>query len=206
MNAMSKKFKGKKTVIIYDITRELFSASVYPGDPVPNMEIILSLEKQPPDKCQLSRIQLGSHTGTHLDAPRHFFKGGNDVSEIPLEKCVGECRVVSCEGMIEKDQIDKWREDDIKKILIAGNAVITPSLAHYIVECGIDCVGVEMSTIVVGEAQEEVHQILLAGEVVILEGITLNGIKNGRYFLCALPLKMAGADGSPIRAVLMDFH
>lgn len=91
MNAMSKKFKGKKTVKIYDITRELFSASVYPEDPIPNMEIILSLAKQPPDKCQLSRIQLGSHTGTHLDAPRHFFKEGNDVSEIPLEKCVGEC-------------------------------------------------------------------------------------------------------------------
>lgn len=86
------------------------------------------------------------------------------------------------------------------------NAEITPSLAHYIVECGIDCVGVEMSTIVVGEAQGEVYQILLAGEIVILEGINLSGIKNGRYFLCALPLKMAGADGSPIRAALMDLH
>lgn len=190
---------------IYDISQELFSADVYPGDPVPSIKTILSLEKQPLNQCQLSSIVMGSHTGTHLDAPRHFFKDGKDVSCISLERCVGKCRVVACEGAIDRKQIDEWVEGNIKKIIIAGNAVINPLLAHYIVECGIDCIGVEMSTIAVGDAQTEVHQILLEKEVVILEGLFLNKVKTGEYFLCALPLKMAGADGSPIRAVLIDY-
>lgn len=206
MCVMSKRYvlERKKKVKIYDISRELFSASVYPGDPVPNMEIILSLEKQPPDKCQLSCIQMGSHTGTHLDAPRHFLKNGNDVLGISLEKCLGKCQVVSCEGVIDESQVDEWTKGNITKILIAGNVEITPSLAHYIVEHGIDCIGVEMSTIAIGDPQVEVHQILLEGEVVILEGLSLSNVKDGRYFLCALPLKMTGADGSPVRAVLID--
>ena len=190
---------------IYDISRELFSADVYPGDPIPYMENILSLEKQPPDKCQLSRIQMGSHTGTHLDAPKHFIRNGSDASEISLDKCLGECMVVSCEGAVEKSQIDAWTENNITKILIAGTVRLTPDAVNYLVERGIDCIGVEMSTVAVGDDQAEVHRLLLEREVVILEGLSLSGIKNGKYFLCALPLKMAGADGSPVRAVLIDF-
>ena len=190
---------------IYDISKELFSASIYPGDPIPNVEIILSLEKQPPDICQLSCIQMGSHTGTHLDAPRHFLKDGKDVSAISLERCLGICRVVSYEGVIDRCKIDEWIKESVTKILVRGNVEISPSLAHYIVDCGVECIGVEMSTIAIGDKQKEVHQILLKGGVVILEGLSLEDTQDGKYFLCALPLKMAGVDGSPVRAVLIDF-
>ena len=73
---------------IYDISRELFSAKVYPGDPVPTMEFLQSLKKPDPDPCQLSRLTVGSHSGTHLDAPRHFFKNGHDVAQIDLHRAV----------------------------------------------------------------------------------------------------------------------
>ena len=187
--------------MIYDVTKELFEAEVYPGDPIPAIEKVLSLDKAQPDTCQLSKITMGSHSGTHIDAPAHFYAGAKDVSEIPLEKCIGRCRVVSCNGKVNKEQISQWLSDGIDKVLIHGTVVIDPESAAYMAEKKVSCLGVEMSTIASGDDQIAVHKILLGAEIVIIEGLVLEQVPDGIYFLSAVPLKMKGSDGSPVRAL-----
>ncbi|MCM1038063.1 MAG: cyclase family protein [Ruminococcus sp.] len=183
--------------MIYDITKELFTTEVYPGDPVPKIERVSSLDQ---DVCQLSEITIGSHSGTHLDAPAHFCVGGKDVSEIPLEKCAGKCRIISHNGTVRKEQIDQWTMDGMDKILIHGDVVIHADSAEYMAEKKINCLGVEMGTVAYGDDQIPVHKILLGAEIVIIEGLTLEQVPDGIYFLSAAPLKMQGSDGSPVRA------
>lgn len=190
--------------MIFDISQEIFSAEIYPGDPIPGKEEVLSLNNEKPDICQLTRLIIGSHTGTHLDAPAHFYKNGKDTMQLELEKCIGECKVVSAEGRIEEKEILEWTEDGTKKLLIKGKADFDSLNAEYMVKCGIHCIGVERSTVGSGEEQEKVHKILLGAEVVIIEGLRMDQVIEGKYFLSALPLKMQGVDGSPVRAVLID--
>lgn len=190
--------------MIFDISQELFSAEIYPGDPIPEKEEVLSLNKEKPDMCQLTKLIIGSHTGTHLDAPAHFYRNGKDTTQLELEKCIGECKVVFARGRIKEEEILEWTKDGTKKLLIKGIVELDSLNAAYIVKSGIHCIGVEQSTIGSGEEQEKVHKILLGAEMVILEGLRMSGVLEGKYFLSALPLKMQGVDGSPVRAVLLD--
>ncbi len=190
--------------MIFDISQEIFSSEVYPGDPIPKKEKLLSLNNEKSDICQLTRLIIGSHSGTHLDAPLHFYKDGKDVEQIELEKCVGECKVVSANGKIKEEEIYKWVKDGTKRLLIKGKIDLDSFQAKCLVKSGIYCIGVEQSTVGFGEEQEKVHKILLGAEVVIIEGLRMNEVIDGKYFLSALPLKMKGLDGSPIRAILID--
>lgn len=186
---------------IYDISREMFSAKVYPGDPVPSREAVLSLEQG--DPCNLSRIVMGSHSGTHVDAPVHFCAGGKSADEIALEKCVGECKVVSGSGVITEADMKTFLADGTKKLLIKGSILLTVQAAEVLAEAGADLLGVEGQTVGDAESQQEIHRILLGAEIVILEGIVLDQVEENTYFLAALPLKMQGADGSPVRPILV---
>ncbi len=190
--------------MIFDISQEIFSSEVYPGDPIPKKEEILSLNNETPDICQLTRLIMGSHSGTHLDAPLHFYKDGKDVEQIELKKCIGECKVVSASGKIEEEEIYKWVKDGTKRLLIKGKIELDSSQAECLVKSGVYCIGVEQNTVGSGKEQEKVHKILLGAEVVIIEGLRMDKIIDGRYFLSAVPLKMKGLDGSPIRAILID--
>ena len=163
---------------IYDISKELFSSSVYPGDPAPEKELFYSTKEG--DVCNLTRLTLGSHNGTHLDAPRHFFQEKHGA-----------------------DQIRKLLEPDTRKLLIKGEILLTPEAAQVMAERKLDLIGVEGQTVGEGETQISIHRILLEAEVVILEGILLEEVTPGYYFLAAQPLKMEGLDGSPVRPVLL---
>lgn len=185
---------------IYDITKELFSAPVYPGDPFPAAEEYYSIKDG--DGCNLTLLRFGSHAGTHVDAPLHYYDGGTDAAGILPEKCAGMCFVAEAEGKLDKIQMRSLAERT-KRLLIKGDAEITPEAAREAAENGILLLGVEKQTVGTEETQDLVHRILLGGNVVILEGLELGGIREDEYLLCALPLKMKGADGSPVRAVLM---
>ena len=190
---------------IYDISRELFSAQVYPGDPTPSVETLLSLKKPYPDSYQLSRLTVGSHNGTHLDAPRHYYKNGLDVSEVDLYRCVGPCKVVQGKGELSPRQVEEFLQDGTKRLLIKGEgSVISWECARAAVRCGLYCLGVEGMTVGLPESQEEVHLELLGSQVVILESLCLSGVQCGNYFLAAQPLTVRGLDGSPIRAILLE--
>ncbi len=105
---------------IYDISKELFSSSVYPGDPAPEKELFYSTKEG--DVCNLTRLTLGSHNGTHLDAPRHFFQEKHGADQIPLEKTIGRCKVAELSGTVSADQIRKLLEPDTRKLLIKGES------------------------------------------------------------------------------------
>ena len=86
---------------IVDITREMMEAPVYPGDPAPRLEPLCRMEFG--DVCNTSALYACLHNGTHLDAPRHFVPDGTDAAGVPLEACIGECRVAAWEGVLLGD-------------------------------------------------------------------------------------------------------
>lgn len=187
---------------IYDISRELFSAKVYPGDPIPMHEKVLSLENGA--ICNLSRIEMGSHSSTHLDAPLHFVPNGKSVEKIDLEKCVGKCRVVSQQGFVEAEDLVPLLGSGCRKLLIRGDIELGVDAAREIAASGVELLGVEGFTVGNPETSGMIHRILLEKEVVIVEALNLQEIQDGMYFLCAVPLKLAGLDGSPCRAILVS--
>lgn len=188
----------------FDISKELFSTSVYPGDPVPKKQPFFEIKKG--DGCNLTVITMGSHNGTHLDAPKHFCEGKGGVDTIPLEKCMGNCKVAEIHGEITGEHMKSLLEDGTKKLLLKGDILLTPQAAQVAADEKIHLIGVESQTVGAGEGQTLVHQILLGSEVVILEGLVLEEVDSGRYFLAAQPLKWEDVDGSPVRPVLIDME
>lgn len=189
---------------LYDIGKELFSTPSYPGDPVPDKKPFLSIENG--DICNLTLMTLGSHNGTHLDAPMHFCRGKHGVDGIPLEKTMGDCKVAELSGKVTANAVKELLEDGTRKLLLKGEILLTPEAANVLAEKEIHLLGVESQTVGEGETQISIHQILLGAEIVILEGLVLDQVQPGNYFLAAQPLKLEGVDGSPVRPVLIKWE
>ena len=189
---------------IYDISQELFSCEVYEGDPAPERKIICSIDNG--DLYNLTAFSMCAHNGTHIDAPLHFIKNGKTVSEMTIEKYVGECFVFEFNGsLLDSDAEEIIGKTKLKKILIKGKAEISKEAAEVFVNSGIELLGVESQSVGPEKAPMEVHKILLSKEVVLLEGIRLGEVSEGEYFLSAAPLNMSKSDGAPCRAFLVDF-
>ena len=195
---------------IYDISQEVFSCKVFEGDPSPEKQLILSKEKG--DICNLTAFSMCAHNGTHVDAPFHFIQEGKTIDNIRLESFIGMAYVAERHGIVSSDDaveiLEKAKKIDLeaaKRILIKGDAVVSKEAAEVFASKGILLLGNESQTVGPEDAPMKVHLILLGAEVVLLEGIRLKAVKEGVYFLNAAPLNLAGADGSPCRAVLIDY-
>ena len=190
-------------MIVYDITREMFSADRYPGDPLPRVTALKTV--QGGDGYRLSRISIGSHIGTHVDAPLHFIEGGRDAAGLDLARCMGACTVITYHGEITAGVLQKMllELDRPARVLFRGKTLLTEAAARILSVFDVRLVGFDDLNIAAGDVSDAVHRELLAHEIVILENLVLDDIEDGRYFLSALPLKMDGLDGSPVRAVLM---
>ena len=193
---------------IYDISQEVFTCKVYPGDPVPEKEILCSTEKG--DLYNLTAFSMCAHNGTHVDAPYHFLKDGKTIDAITLESFVGRSYVAEHQGIMSAAEaleiIQKAKRQDpeaAKRILIKGDAVVSAEAAKAFASSGILLLGNESQTVGPEDAPMEVHLILLGADVVLLEGIRLGEVSEGVYLLNAAPLNLSGADGSPCRAVLI---
>lgn len=194
---------------IFDISQEVFSCVVFPGDPSPQKEIMLRISEG--DICNLSSLHMCAHNGTHVDAPYHFLEDGKKINEVALEKFIGMAYVADHEGMVTAEDagliLKKARMADeraAKKILIKGKSVISYEAAEVFEREGIELIGNESQTVGPEEAPKEVHLKLLGSEVVLLEGIRLGAVPEGVYFLNAAPINLGGADGAPCRAVLVE--
>lgn len=195
---------------IYDISQELFNCQVFPGDPSPHYERLMSLEKG--DVCNLTSLSLCAHNGTHVDAPYHFLQDGKTIDQVDLSSWIGECWVTQQEGPIGRETAltileDAFREggrEASKRILIKGKAVVTLEAAEIFAQAGILLLGNESQTVGPEDAPAAVHRVLLGSGVVLLEGIRLEQIKPGFYVLNAAPINLQGADGAPCRAVLIE--
>lgn len=187
---------------IIDITRELFEAPVYPGDPRPELEPVRRISEG--DNCNLSVLHACLHNGTHMDAPLHFCADGQDMGEIDLSACIGECSVIEWDGYLTGADVEKMRPTLRERVLFKGAVQITQSAAFALSDCQVTLIGVESQTVEPEGGHGEVHRQLLGERVLLLEGIDLSKVTLGVYFLFAAPLKIAGADGTPVRALLLD--
>lgn len=194
---------------IYDISQEVFSCKVFPGDPAPERQVMLRI----PDGavCNLTAFRMCAHNGTHVDAPYHFLNEGKTVDQVDLKRFIGRAWVTEHTGEIGSEDarqiLAKARDLDreaAKRILVKGPAVVTEAAAEVFAEAGILLFGNESQTVGPEDAPMKVHLKMLGAEIVLLEGIRLDGVKEGVYLLNAAPLNLGGADGAPCRAVLMD--
>ena len=193
---------------IYDISQEVFSCAVYPGDPAPLKEELCSMEQG--DLYNLSAFSMCAHNGTHLDAPAHFIKEGKRIDELSLEKTVGLCFVSAHCGLVEKEDAERIlakakaeQEGAQMRILIKGQATVSQQAAEVFAKAGIHLLGNESQTVGPEDAPMKTHQILLSRDVVLLEGVRLSQVPEGVYLLFAAPLLLGGAEGAPVRAVLV---
>lgn len=194
---------------IYDISQEVFGCKVFPGDPAPEKKTLESIEKG--SKYNLTAFGMCAHNGTHIDAPFHFINDGKTVDEIRLEAVVGLAYVAEHQSIVTGDDAAKIIEkakklnpEAAKRILIKGDAEVSAEAAKVFASSNILLVGNESQTVGPENAPMEVHLVLLGADVVLLEGIRLSEVPEGVYFLCAAPLNLSGAEGSPCRAVLIS--
>ena len=192
--------------MLYDITQEVFSCKVFPGDPAPAVERVRSLDRG--DSCNLTAFSMCAHNGTHVDAPSHFIRGGKTLSELGLDPFVGDCCLVRRQGPLTAADArsilaEARAAEAAERILIGGDAMVTAPAAEVFAAAGLKLLGNESQTFGPPDAPAQVHGILLGAGMALLEGIVLAEVPAGRYLLSAAPLHLGGCEGAPCRAWLM---
>ena len=191
---------------IIDISQEVFSCNVYPGDPKPEKQTLCATGAG--DLYNLTSFAMCAHNGTHIDAPFHFLHNGKTVDRLDLSIFIGDCYVARHEGDVtaaDAEAILK-KSNDAQRILIAGNATVTAEAAEVFAAGGIKLLGNEGQTVGPKAGPMQVHLILQRRGIALLEGVVLEKVAEGRYFLSAAPLNLGGADGAPCRAYLMEWE
>jgi arylformamidase len=193
--------------MIYDISQELFSCRVWPGDPAPKREVLADMDKG--DIINLTAFSMCAHNGTHLDAPAHFIKEGKTVTDLDPAAFLGDCYVTHHEGDVTADDARRILAEAAaagapERILIGGKATVTEAAARMFAEAGIRLLGNESQTVGPEDAPMAVHLILLGADVVLLEGVILTHVPTGKYFLTAAPIHLGGCEGAPCRAMLVE--
>lgn len=190
----------------------------YPGDPSLQVDSVRAIERG--DVCNLSLLTMGSHTGTHVDAPYHFLKGGARLGEVSLDRMVGSALVVDLRGraavdaaaiadaplergdilLCRTDNSWKWDAPEFQQDFV----YLTADAARLLVERGVGAVGIDYLSIEqFGSDSFPVHHTLLGSGVFVIEGLDLRHVAPGRYTLVCLPLKFPDLDGAPARAILL---
>jgi len=191
---------------IYDISQEVFGCEIFSGDPKPQRRQISDMKKG--DLYNLTCFEMCAHNGTHIDAPYHFFENGKTVDALALTAVIGPCIVAGHNGPLGADGaaaiLQSAEGECAKRILIKGDVTVTLEAAGVFANGGILLLGNESQTVGPAEAPAAVHRLLLGKGVVLLEGIRLAEVPQGRYLLNAAPLNLAGTDGAPCRAILME--
>ncbi|MCL2188538.1 MAG: cyclase family protein [Defluviitaleaceae bacterium] len=185
---------------IIDISQELFSCRVYPGDTFPKYEQVKTIQQ---DNYNLTNISMSAHSGTHIDAPSHFIPKGKAVHELDLSLFYGLCTVVECNGIIGENEIMEILANCHERLLLKGQNELSDSAAALIAKSHVKLIGVESQSVGNMNHPLSVHVTLLEKGIIPLEGLILSNVNPGEYVLSAFPLHMRGTDGSPVRAVLI---
>ena len=196
--------------------------AIWPGDVTIKIERRRSMDRG--DAANNSAISLGVHTGTHMDAPKHFIKDGRSIDKLPLETSVGPARVIEIKDKISIKP-EELKQHNIKKgerilfktvnsprcwqtdAFVNDFVFVTRDAAQFLVDAGVILIGVDYLS--VGSPLDpekamrpDTHQILLGAGLYLIEGLNLTAVKAGDYNLICLPLKLMDAEGSPVRAIL----
>ena len=190
----------------------------WPSDPPVTIKRVKDMEGG--DTANLSEISMGAHSGTHIDAPRHFIQQGQGVDKMPLDTMIGRARVVEVtdtksikpEELLQhrirrgerilfktRNSSHVWQTDEFVEDFV----FISDEAALFLAERGVRLVGVDyLSVGSYKHGGSYVHRTLLSGGVWIIEGLNLSGVKQGKYDIICLPLKLDKGDGAPARAIL----
>lgn len=191
---------------------------IYGSDPAVEIEPISRISRG--DGANVSLLKLGSHTGTHVDAPFHFVQGGTTIDRVPLDVLVGECFVCEIESsesitisdleglpkgcrrvLFKTSNSDLWKDDHFHTEFV----YLDPDAAAWLVERGVALVGIDyISVDRFKSSAHPTHLRLLGSGVLAVEGLDLRGVTQGTYFLVCLPLKIRDGDGAPARAILVE--
>ena len=206
---------------IYDVSVPLRPGMpTYAGEPGPQLEVLKQIARG--DSANVTALSLGSHTGTHVDAPHHFLDGLSTVEAIPLEALIGPAQVIELteQRHITADDLEAasipagttrlllktpnsrfWNDDEFHTDFIG----LTEDAGAWLVERGFVLVGIDYLSIERFRSPEhEVHKILLESNVIIVEGLDLRAVSPGIYKIACAPLKVVSADGAPARVFLWD--
>ncbi|MHA1966157.1 MAG: cyclase family protein [Candidatus Hodarchaeales archaeon] len=206
---------------LFDISMKISENMIfYPGDPTLSLKRVLKLENG--DPVNLSQIEMGVHTGTHLDAPLHFIDKAASVTDVVLDQFYGVSKVLNCssinfgKGIAKEDLLQfeikgddiillKTKNSEIQDLGFRKNFVyLTLEGAAYLASLGIKAVGIDYLSIEKYNEEGETHRKLLENNIAVYEGLNLANIDPGEYIFCGFPLKLMNSEGSPVRAVLIQ--
>ena len=196
------------------------TAPVYPGNAPIKLEFMRDYAKG--DPLALSGYSLGAHTGTHVDAPLHFIKGGMSVDLLPLEPFVGPARVIDCSAdarMIDAAELNRHDWKGARRILFRTRnsrnhwmtdptfhedfTYLAPDAARLLADAGVELVGIDYLSIEkFHSAEPKTHLTLLSRGIPVVEGLSLAEVAPGDYDLIVLPLRISGHEAAPARAIL----
>lgn len=207
---------------ILDISQPIKkSMVVWPGDPIVNNHLVSEIANG--DEANVTFIQMSAHTGTHIDAPRHFIKNGKTVEELDLQFLIGPAEVIQIptqynvinqDALVEMNRatwplriLFRTRNSDLQLMDTSKFnekfTALEPDAAKFLFEKGVKLIGIDYLSIAPYENGFDTHFELLSKEIIILEGLNLSRIQPGYYQLIALPILLSGADGAPARVLLI---
>jgi arylformamidase len=189
---------------------------IYPRNPPYTLEVVRSVEEG--EHSTLSKVTMGTHTGTHVDAPSHFIAGARRLEEMPLDALVGPARVLAIEAsrtvevshlepheiktgeriLLKTRNSELWARDEFS----AEYVYLSTEAARYLAEKRLRCLGVDYLSVGGKENGVEVHDTLLEAGTLLIEGLDMRRAEPGEYDLACLPLRLADAEAAPARAVL----
>ena len=197
-----------------DVSVPIYDGMVHwPDNPAIEIDAIMHVERG--DIATVSALKMGSHTGTHIDAPIHFLPGGSGTDAVPLENLVGPAMVIEIEdpSAVRWAELRKHKIEHAARVLfktlnsqrcwnssefVSDFVSLAEDAANHLAELKTLAVGIDYLSI----GNPEVHRTLLGAGVVIVEGLNLSEVNPGKYEFICLPLRIRGGDGAPARALL----
>ena len=185
---------------IFDISRDIMTTKPYGTDPVPKLKQIARLEKA---GYNLSRIEMSLHAATHVDAPLHFIEKGADISSVLVEIFVGPCTVMTVPSQ-KLDAMFFMTQKFEERLILRGGGELTESAIGYLYSRGLKLIGTDRESIGQPTDEKTAHVTLLGYGIAVVENLELSEVHDGNYILSAAPLKIAGGEAAPCRAVLIE--
>jgi arylformamidase len=206
----------------YDITLTISpKLVVWPSDLPVELKRVEKIEEG--SIANVTRMNISVHTGTHIDAPYHFINNGDTVENVSLNLLIGRAYVLHIpdespsitKELIENSSIpprtkrvlfrtknSKHWEKESHTTFDKKYVALEPDAAELLIKRGVKLIGVDYLSVAAFDDVAPTHKILLSSEIIIVEGLDLSEVSQGRYTLYCLPLKLAGADGAPARVIL----
>lgn len=208
--------------MIYDVTVPITSSMpVWPGDPPVRLSAKSHVSRDGGHTVRLTSIEMGSHTGTHIDAPYHMLGEGKRLEEFPLETLTGRATVVEIPecSSIGRAELQRFNWTGVERVLFKTEnsqhwqdgefyerfVYLDPEGAQFLAQLGVKLVGIDYLSIDKFKSDSHPsHFVLMTKNILILEGLNLSRVPAGEYTLIALPLNLHNADGAPARVILTN--